>query len=166
MTRAPVDLCPMCNAEYPCSCVTCPDCDELAPRVGLDFSETLAHVCQSPTCYWREDRCECGAVMTFDPLSRGTTCGGLAIVGARVCVLCGVVEVCKRSCPADAVDWSLAKGGRSLTAGGIKVRAEKTDGNVEALMARIVRVPELELEVERLRGELTKRTRPVVTEGT
>lgn len=100
--------------------------------------------------------------MTFDASYRGTSSGGLSLVGARVCVPCGAAELCRRSKPADAVDWMLAKGGRSLTAGGIKLRAEAGQhgaGEIEALMARIVRVPELELEVERLR-ELMQRIAP------
>ncbi len=139
--------------------VTCPSCDGQAPRASIEASDTLAHICE---CGWREDRCECGVVMTFSAVMRGVTCGGLSFVGARECVPCGVVEVCKRSAPADAVDWSLAKGGRSLNAGGIKLRAEKgNDGDIAALMDRLARLPALELEVARLLALLGKRMEAV-----
>lgn len=122
--------------------IVCPQCDADAHEADDVYA--------CDTCGWRENRCECGKLMAYDPDKRGTTCGGLVVVGAMVCP-CGVVEVCKRSRPADAIEWTLAKGGRSLTAGGIKVRAEKgDDADIEALMARIVRVPELELELARL----------------
>jgi hypothetical protein len=99
--------------------------------------------------------------MTFDASARGTTCGGLAIAGAAVCASCGIARVCKRSRPASDVDWKLSKGGRSVDAGEFRVRVEARpggDGDVAALMARIVRLPELELEVERLREQLQRRS--------
>ncbi len=124
--------------------IVCPQCDAEAH----DDDDGYGYACSM--CEWREDRCECGELMDFHPERRGTTVGGLVVVGAMVCA-CGVVEVCKHSRPADALEWSLAKGGRSLTAGGLKIRAEKgDDADIEAVMARIVRVPELELELARL----------------
>lgn len=132
--------------------IACPRCDAEAHDGDLGY-ECL-------TCGWSESTCDaCGELMTFDAERRGTTCGGLSVVGARVCV-CGIVEVCKLSRPADALDWKLAKGGRSLTAGGLKVRAEKGENGdeIEQLMARIVRVPELELEVARLRQLVARRS--------
>lgn len=144
--------CEVCNGDYPCGCVACPKCSAIAAR------NELGHACTA--CDWRSDRCTCGALMTFDPDMRGTSCGGLALVGFRVCVPCGVAHVCKQSRPADAVDWKLAKGGRSLTAGGIKVRCESgaSAADVEALMARLVRLPDLEAENEELRRELQRRS--------
>jgi hypothetical protein len=126
--------------------IACPSC----PATCTDY--VLGYVCAA--CGWRQDRCEdCGALMTWDPHTRGTTCGGLALVGARVCVPCGRWEVCRLSRPADAVDWTLSKGGRSLTAGGIKLRAEASPNqDIEGLMARIVQVPALELEIAELRA--------------
>lgn len=101
--------------------------------------------------------CEDGGVVRFDPNKRGHTCGGLELVGWLACDACGTYTLCPaRSKPADAVDWSLAKGGRSVNAGGIRIRAETgpAAGETTALMARIVRLPELEREVERLRSAL------------
>ena len=142
--------CPTCSGEYPCGCVACPSCPLMAAKGDL------GHVC---ACGWREDRCDCGALMTFDPEARGLTCGGLNVVGFMVCIPCGVTLVCNKSAPADPVDWALAKGGLSVTCGGIKIRAEKGDRDtVLEVMARISRLPELEIENDRMRRLL--RTRP------
>lgn len=132
--------------------IACPKCPE---GILAELDGGLGYACT--LCDYDDTICaKCGKQMIFAAEYRGVTCGGLSIVGARACALCGVYEVCRRSKPADAVDWCLAKSGRSLTAGGIKVRAEAAPGVAE-LMARIVRLPELELEVERLRTELAKR---------
>lgn len=132
--------------------IACPDCGGDAPD-----TDTGGSACVS--CGWRDDRCdECGAIMAFDPLARGTTCGGLDIVGALVC--CGRSFVCRLSKPADALDWRLAKGGRSMTAGGIKVRADSGSAEeVETLMKQIVSLPALEIEVTRLR-RIVERKQP------
>ncbi|MGN6107070.1 MAG: hypothetical protein ACTHU0_18330 [Kofleriaceae bacterium] len=95
----------------------------------------------------------CGEPLRWDPTARGTTVGGLDVVGAFVC--CGEMLLARESRPAEAA-WTLAKGGRSLNAGGIRVRAEATDGDVVALMERLVRLPDLEREVETLRAQLAK----------
>jgi len=153
---ATCDLPPPCYVSDPtapcCACVACPNCSAPAMRAPLEVSETLAHVC---ACGWRGDRCECGAIKTFDPVMRGETCGGLQLVGWAVCACGATPTITKRARPADALEWKLAKGGRSLTAGAIKVRAEAGNGrDIEAVMARIVRVPELEIELEELREML------------
>jgi hypothetical protein len=97
--------------------------------------------------------CEsCGGSLRFDPKLRGKTCGGFDLVGWCVCDACNVVVLCPaRSKPADAVDWSLAKGGRSVNAGGIRLRAEAgaDADDLLAVMARVVRVPVLEAVAER-----------------
>lgn len=132
--------------------IACGECE--AGRL-VEIHDGLGYRCNA--CGHDDTICEsCGAQMTFAADFRATTCGGLAIVGACACVACDVYRVCRRSKPAAAIDWVIAKGGRSLTAGGIKVRAENSPG-VPELMARIVRVPELELEVERLRELLARR---------
>jgi len=148
------EACATCGGVVPCSCVVCPACDALAP-VSL-ASETHGHVC---ACGWRADRCGCGELFRFDAHLRGTTVGGNDLVGWGVCS-CGATQISRRAQTADAVDWRLAKGGRSVEAGGIKLRAEKTDYDVCALMARIARVPELEAEVAQLRAELQRRAEP------
>lgn len=130
-------------------------CGECSTGTLVEIHDGLGYRCNA--CGHDDTICEsCGAQMTFEADFRSTTSGGLAIVGACACVACNVYLVCRRSKPAAAIDWVLAKGGRSLTAGGIKVRAENTPG-VPELMARIVRLPELELEVERLRELLARR---------
>jgi hypothetical protein len=147
-----VSTCVLCLLPMPCSCVTCPQCGELCAD-----PENMGHVCEN--CGWREDRCAtCGELMTFAADYRGTTVGGLALVGARACVPCGVYEVCRKSKPADAIDWTVNKGGRSLDAGGVRVRAERgLPGQVEALMERLVKLPQLELENARQRELLYRR---------
>lgn len=135
------------------ACDACP-----TGLLDLDVDEGMAERCS--TCGAGDSNCsECGAALTFDAALRGTTCGGHQLVGWRVCACGAAPTLCRRSKSADAVDWRIAKGGRSLTAGGFKVRAEG-GGDPGELMARIVRVPELELEVERLRAELAKRKEP------
>lgn len=110
-------------------------------------------------CSYDNTVCDCGSRMTFDPHHRGTTCGGLDLVGAKVCAPCGTALIARYlSRPADAVDWRLAKGGRSIDAGEYRLRAESKAGDdVGALMARIVQLPALEIEVAALRLELAKR---------
>lgn len=130
-------------------------CGECPTGTLVEIHDGLGYRCN--TCGSDDTICtSCGAQMTFAADHRATTSGGLAIVGSCACVACGVYLLCRRSKPAAAIDWLLAKGGRSLTAGGIKVRAENSPG-VPELMARIVRVPELELEIERLRELLARR---------
>lgn len=142
--------CRGCGSKvYPCRCIACPQCDGIA-KAGLD-----KHECTQ--CSWREDDCECGTRMVFDPKSQGRTCGGMDLVGWLHCPACGETSISFRSRASDAGEWKLAKGGRSIVAGAIKVRCEATGGNVEALMARIVRVPELEAEIERLQEQLRRR---------
>ncbi len=104
----------------------------------------------------------CDKPLRFDPDMVGKTCGGLALRGWDVCDTCGAAYLVKgRSVPANgAGQWAIAKGGRSVDAGGIKVRPEK--GNTKAVqrvMARISRVPELEgvlAETADLLGALVK----------
>lgn len=135
-------------------------CDECSDGVlDIDVDEGMGEKCS--TCGADGANCsECGAVLAFDATMRGTTCGGLDLVGWRVCACGAPPTLCRRSMTADAIDWRLAGGGRSLHAGPFKVRVEAgghRGGDVTALMARLVRVPELEAEVERLRAELARR---------
>lgn len=97
-------------------------------------------ICDCPTC---------GKPMRFDPEARGTTCGGLDVVGALVC--CANWLVCSRTRAADSIDWKLAKGGRSLDCGGIRLRGEG-DGDVVALLARVAKLPALEREAQHQRA--------------
>jgi hypothetical protein len=93
--------------------------------------------------------CDCGGPLTFDATSVGKTCGGLELVGWLACA-CGKAYLSSKSRPAEV--WTLAKSGTSINAAGTRIRAERT-GDVAALMARIVRLPELEREVAALRAE-------------
>lgn len=83
----------------------------------------------------------CGKPLRFDPLLRGFTCGGLELEGWDVCDVCGKGWIAKRSKPAER--WKLNGGGRSIDAHGTRLRAEAS-GDVQGLMQRIVRLPDLE----------------------
>jgi hypothetical protein len=85
--------------------------------------------------------CDCGGALTFDPAAEGETCGGLLRAGANVCGACGKLWLSRRGHTVDT--WRLNKGGRSVDAGGTRIRCEATP-NAPALMARIARLPELE----------------------
>jgi hypothetical protein len=160
-TRTLDEPCRGCGSKtYPCGCVLCPKCDGIAREGELD------HECID--CSWRGDDCEsCGARMVFDPTARGVTCGGLELVGWMHCPKgCGKEDpsrgylICNKSRSSEADGWRLAKSGVSLDAGRFRVRIEAgqhSRGDVAALAARLVRVPELEAEVERLRELLRRR---------
>jgi len=107
------------------------------------------------------DTC-CGKPLRVDPDLEGETCGGLAVKGALVCDECGAAYVARTitvNAKADATAWTLAASGRSLNCGGIRVRAEgKGDaGEIEALMARLAKLPDIERELEILRRRLIPR---------
>lgn len=94
---------------------------------------------------------DCSAMLKFDPTIVGDTVGGLTLRGWDVCmsVLCGKAWLSERAIPA-AGEWKLASGGRSVETGQGRIRVDGgTD--VETLMARILKLPELELEIARLR---------------
>lgn len=100
-----------------------------------------------------------GKPLRFDPDMVGKTCGGLELRGWLGCDVCGRYYLASGRCkPTSSSDgtWALAKGGRSLTAGALKLRVEgkAPPGEIEALMARVVRVPELEAEIAQLRAQL------------
>jgi len=80
------------------------------------------------------------------------TCGGLEVVGWLVCSACGRASLDDRSKSCESVDWKISKGGRSVDAGRFRIRAEG-DGDVAALMERIKKLPQLELELEALRSQ-------------
>lgn len=88
----------------------------------------------------------CGAQLHFDPTLRGMTCGGLELEGWLVCP-CGQAFIGSRSRPAES--WKLAKGGRSVDTGTARIRAEAGE-DVEGLMRRLVRLPELERALRRI----------------
>lgn len=93
----------------------------------------------------------------WDPAAIGTTCGGVKVRGAFRCPTCGVAFIGKASRPVDE-GWKLAKGGRSFDAGAFRVRAEAGrdagGARVEDLMARLVRLPDLEAALAEARREL------------
>lgn len=103
-----------------------------------------------------------GARLRFDPTIVGTTVGGLRLRGWMHCDHCSASWVTRRGVPDTGGGtsdgrWRVANGGRSLDAGGIRLRAE---GKPEAdelvtLMGRISRVPAFEAALERIAsGEL------------
>ncbi len=112
--------------------------------------------------YERGCRTCCDTEMAIDTTTRGTTCGGLDVIGGLTCTVCGAGRILKgvtRAAKADDADtkWRLAGGGRSVNCGGVRIRADaksaKGDAIIE-LMARIVRLPELEAEIARLKAAM------------
>lgn len=85
-------------------------------------------------------RCDCGGAYASDAHLEGETCGGLHRVGWLVCQACGATCVTRRGRTEGA--WTLASSGRSVDAGGVRLRGDG-DG-AAAVMARLVRLPELE----------------------
>lgn len=110
-----------------------------------------------------DDETCCNRPLRVDPDRAGETCGGLAVKGALVCDICGaayVARIISMPAKADGTAWTLAASNRSLNCGGIRVRAEgKADaGEIEALMARLQQLPDLERELEVLRRRLIPRS--------
>ena len=113
----------------------------------------------------------CSNPLTFDAAKVGTTCGGLELRGWMFCAVCNEHFVATVAQGAQVVDgtgsrdsWTLAKGGRSLNCGGMRIRAEgKAGDDVPALMARIQRLPELEREVELLRAKVARDSNPCLS---
>lgn len=87
--------------------------------------------------------CDCGGALSFDATREGTTCGGLHLIGALVCGVCKSTFITKRSVTGGG-KWTVASSGRSLVADGVKLRSDKTDGDLGRLLARIARLPDLE----------------------
>lgn len=103
----------------------------------------------------------CDLPMAIDSEVRGTTCGGLAVVGGLRCATCGVVivkrGVTRAATAADtATTWTIAGSGTSLNCGGVRLRIDgkRDSGAAAALMLRLVQLPQLEAEVVRLRAAL------------
>jgi len=114
-----------------------------APESIDSFAHELFQICP-----------DCGGDLKFDPNLVGDTCGGLTLRGWMACQKCGKAWLAPKGM-ATVYDgaWKLAKGGRSVETGNGRIRVDG-GSNVEALMARIVKLPELELEVAKLRKEL------------
>lgn len=94
--------------------------------------------------------CDCGAPVAFDAAREGETCGGLAVIGAYVCTAgCGRAYLAPGTVAAESETWRVNKGGRSVDTGKVRLRAEGR-GEVEHLMARIARVPDLERALKRI----------------
>lgn len=135
--------------------VVCPKCEQpTATRAHLATlrDDGQAHTYACP-CGWRNDLCEvCAKPMPFDASKRGLTVGGLELVGWLGC--CGIYRITKCGKVADQAGgtWTVAKSGRSLDAGGVRLRAEGAGAAAAALMERIARLPDLERELEELRA--------------
>jgi uncharacterized membrane protein len=96
------------------------------------------------------DACDCGARVAFDADHEAKTCGGLAVRGGYVCTAgCGRSYMAPGTVAAESSTWTLAKGGRSVDTGRVRLRPEGR-GEVERLMARVVRLPELERALKRI----------------
>lgn len=96
--------------------------------------------------------CDCGGDLKFDPDLVGNTCGGLTRIGWNVCVKCGKGWYSSKGTVHEG-KWKLAGGGRSVETGVGRIRVDGAK-DAEKLMARIAKLPELELEVARLRKQL------------
>jgi len=94
---------------------------------------------------------QCGGELVFDPDLVGDTVGGLTRIGWDVCKACGRAWLSKQGMSFEK--WKLAGGGRSVETGVGRIRVDGAQ-DAKALMARIVKLPELELEVARLRKQL------------
>jgi len=93
----------------------------------------------------------CGGALVFDPERVGDTCGGVTTRGCLACEMCGKGWLSRRSRAVES--WRMASSGRSVETSVGRIRV---DGGVdpEALCARIIRLPDLELEVEALRQRI------------
>lgn len=94
----------------------------------------------------------CGEQCTWDPLDTGVTVGGLSVRGAWVCRQCGSRYIGKATVPTEA--WKLAKSGRSIDTGRYRIRVDGSDGDTEAFMERLVKLPDLEVRVLELERTL------------
>lgn len=157
---------------YPCSCggaLVARGSD--GQEIDLDREGASLWVC-SLGCGVRFDaragddreRARCpadGAPLTFDPTIVGMTVGGLRLRGWLRCDHCGTAWITRRGVP-DAGGgsdgrWRVAAGGRSLDAGGLRLRVDGKGAkdDVVTLMARIARMPAFEAALERIAsGEL------------
>lgn len=157
----------------PCPCET-PGCagtlipiGERGEPISLEYEEADKWRCSrggGPGCGFAVDArdengsrvgCpDCGGRLVFDNTVVGTTCGGLRLRGWEKCQHCGGCWVSRRGVPdaGGGTDgrWRLAAGGRSLDAGGLRVRAEGKGGDVPQLMARLSRMPAFEAALELL----------------
>lgn len=94
---------------------------------------------------------DCGGDLEFDPDLVGDTVGGLTLRGWMVCKQCSKAWLApKGMAVVYEGSWKLASGGRSVETGNGRIRVDGCS-DVEALMARIVKLPDLELEVAYLR---------------
>lgn len=131
---------PPCLASMGCLCA-------LHARGG-DVSQACD---ASEDGYNRDESTCCGNPLRFDPAKRGETCGGLVLVGWMGCDTCGgwylAPKGMSREDDGTLGPWALAKGGRSVHAGSLKVRVEGKGKSaaIAALMRRLVLVPELEV---------------------
>lgn len=82
----------------------------------------------------------CGGPLTFDPTKVGDTVGGLTLRGWLMCA-CGKGWLTRRAVPAER--WRVSSGGRSVETGDGRIRVDG-GGNVSSMVARLVRLPDLE----------------------
>jgi hypothetical protein len=92
----------------------------------------------------------CDQPTVWHPDCVGTTCGGLKLRGAFCCSVCLKLYLGPASVVHEAGTWTIAKGGRSIETGSGRIRVDGAQ-DVEALMKRLMRLPELERENAKLR---------------
>lgn len=95
----------------------------------------------------------CGAPLVFDPDMVGDTVGGMTRRGWLACKACGKAWITRRG--REVENWRVASSGRSVETSVGRIRV---DGGHDpaALCARIVKLPDLEVEVERLRRRVAE----------
>lgn len=134
---------------------SCPVCDDdrqvVQARGGVAEAEPCPVCSDAPTT---ARACpSCGAALVWDADKVGETCGGLELRGWWRCDPCGgwwlATNAERRELVAGAGEaWVLTRGGRSVDAGGVRLRAE--GGDAVALMRRVVVLPELEAALARI----------------
>lgn len=102
--------------------------------------------------------CPCGSPTRFDPDATGETCGNLTRIGWMRCDACGAVLHAGRL-GREHERWRVSGSGRSVEIGTGRIRIEGHPDSAK-IAARIARLPELELEVARLREKVRRHADP------
>lgn len=96
----------------------------------------------------------CNGVLVFDPDLVGDTCGGLTRIGWDICQNCGRAWLSDQGVSHEGA-WRLASGSRSVETGVGRIRVDGAK-DTRALMERVAKLPDLELEVARLRKRIAE----------
>ena len=103
-----------------------------------------------PTC--------CDQFMVWVSRLTGRTCGGLHLRGAWLCRRCSSTQICRMSKPYEQWRVTGHQGVSVETSmGRIRIDGPRDTETAQSLAKRIAALPELELEVERLRALIARR---------